>query len=191
MRITGERNGDKVGVLCNAGYLFEKNNRVYGLTGEACGTKGDLFIVNANDKLQHVGRLVAKDTNETSLLSVIEFDSNVLMGPSPAPLPNGLQARPLVNPVMYRVSGNTWMKVPILLTRVRDDQLGVSSFAFSCDTSQVIPGSVILAQNPQGPFLGIYTGFYNYSRKHLGVCYGVANSYLEDFAATGKWQSTL
>lgn len=190
-RITGERNGEKVGVLCNAGYLFQKNMRVYGLTSEGCGQRGDIFIVTPDNRVQHVGRLVAKDTNTTSFLSVIEFDPHVIMGPSPKPLPAGLQARPFVNRVVYRVTDNTWLKVPLLLTGVRDDQYGVSSFDFSCDTSKVIPGSVVIAQNPQGPFLGIFTGYHKISQKRLGICYGVANSYLENFAHSGKWQSTL
>ncbi|HHY07805.1 MAG: hypothetical protein WAN89_06025 [Lawsonella sp.] len=190
-RITGERNGKKVGVLCNAGYLFEKNNTVYGLTSEGCGERGDLFIITPNDTVQHVGRIVAKDANKTSFMTVIEFNSNVQMGPSPQALPTGLQARPFVNTVVYRVTDNTWLKLPLLLTGVRDDQYGVSSFDFSCDTQKVIPGSVVLAQNPTGPFLGIFTGYHKFSGNRLGICYGIANSYLEDFAQSGKWDSTL
>lgn len=190
-RITGERNGEKVGVLCNAGYLFQKNHKVYGLTSVGCGKQGDLFILTAANEVQHVGRLIATDANKTSFISVIEFDDNVVMGASPKPLPAGIQARPLVNRVVYRVANKTWLKVPLLLTGVRDDMYGVSSFDFSCDTANVIPGSVVIAQNPQGPFLGIFTGYSTLSQKHLGICYGVANSYLEDFAASGKWQSTL
>lgn len=186
-RVTGESHGKKVGVLCNVGYLFEKSGRVYGFTSQGCGTKGELYAFGTGDDLQHVGRIVGKDILPTSFMRVVQFDRNVVLGPSPKPLPAGVQARPLVNTVVYRVADTTWLKTPLLLTGVRDDRYGVSSFDFLCDTKKVIPGSVVLANNYRGPFLGIYTGYHKLSQGRLGICYAVANSYLEDLANTGQW----